>query len=170
MIGRPIAAILDSLPILSKEDGLYHVAMIGRKTIKLTYLLQKYRMIEVLCDKLSYFFHAGLDGAGKTTALYRLKFDQYINTVPTIGKRVTDCPVTFRAMSKDDSGINAESLLETVLKCKVNFYFLPSWFQIQIPQRIPVNISMWRVITFRFISYFWNILNKNWWAICLSCI
>ena len=27
----------------------------------------------------------GLDGAGKTTLLYRLKFDQYINAVPTIG-------------------------------------------------------------------------------------
>lgn len=28
----------------------------------------------------------GLDSAGKTTALYRLKFDQYLNTVPTIGE------------------------------------------------------------------------------------
>ena len=27
----------------------------------------------------------GLDSAGKTTALYRIKFDQYLNTVPTIG-------------------------------------------------------------------------------------
>ena len=27
----------------------------------------------------------GLDSAGKTTALYRLKFGQYINTLPTIG-------------------------------------------------------------------------------------
>ncbi|XP_054710557.1 ADP-ribosylation factor-like protein 4A [Uloborus diversus] len=27
----------------------------------------------------------GLDSAGKTTALYRLKFDQFLNTVPTIG-------------------------------------------------------------------------------------
>ncbi|XP_071451742.1 ADP-ribosylation factor-like protein 4C, partial [Hetaerina americana] len=27
----------------------------------------------------------GLDSAGKTTALYRLKFEQYVNTVPTIG-------------------------------------------------------------------------------------
>lgn len=27
----------------------------------------------------------GLDSAGKSTALYRLKFDQYLNTVPTIG-------------------------------------------------------------------------------------
>lgn len=27
----------------------------------------------------------GLDSAGKTTALYRMKFDQYLNTVPTIG-------------------------------------------------------------------------------------
>ena len=40
----------------------------------------------------------GLDSAGKTTALYRLKFDQYLNTVPTIGfncEKVScfrDCP------------------------------------------------------------------------------
>ena len=27
----------------------------------------------------------GPNGAGKTTALYRMKFDQYVNTVPTIG-------------------------------------------------------------------------------------
>lgn len=36
----------------------------------------------------------GLDSAGKTTALYRLKFDQYLNTVPTIGfncEKVNNC-------------------------------------------------------------------------------
>ena len=27
----------------------------------------------------------GLDSAGKTTALYRLKFGQYMNAAPTIG-------------------------------------------------------------------------------------
>ena len=27
----------------------------------------------------------GLDSAGKTTLLYRLKFGQYVNTAPTIG-------------------------------------------------------------------------------------
>ena len=27
----------------------------------------------------------GLDSAGKTTVLYRLKFKQYVNTAPTIG-------------------------------------------------------------------------------------
>lgn len=27
----------------------------------------------------------GLDSAGKTTVLYRLKFNQYVNTAPTIG-------------------------------------------------------------------------------------
>ena len=27
----------------------------------------------------------GLDGSGKTTILYRLKYGQYTNTVPTIG-------------------------------------------------------------------------------------
>ena len=27
----------------------------------------------------------GLDSAGKTTVLYRLKYDQYVSTVPTVG-------------------------------------------------------------------------------------
>ena len=27
----------------------------------------------------------GLDSAGKSTVLYRMKFDQYVNTVPTVG-------------------------------------------------------------------------------------
>lgn len=27
----------------------------------------------------------GLDSAGKTTVLYRMKFNQYMNTAPTIG-------------------------------------------------------------------------------------
>ena len=27
----------------------------------------------------------GLDGAGKTTALYRVKLEQYVDTVPTVG-------------------------------------------------------------------------------------
>ncbi|KRF85314.1 uncharacterized protein Dvir_GJ21658, isoform B [Drosophila virilis] len=35
----------------------------------------------------------GLDSAGKTTVLYRLKFDQYLNTVPTIG---FNCSGNFR--------------------------------------------------------------------------
>ena len=41
-----------------------------------------------LLDSLSHPVHVvmlGLDSAGKTTVLYRLKFDQYCNTVPTIG-------------------------------------------------------------------------------------
>ena len=29
--------------------------------------------------------NSGLDGAGKTTALYMMKLDQFLNTVPTIG-------------------------------------------------------------------------------------
>ncbi|CAL4120890.1 unnamed protein product, partial [Meganyctiphanes norvegica] len=41
----------------------------------------------------------GLDSAGKTTALYRLKFDQYLNTVPTIG-------------------FNCEKIKGTIGKCK----------------------------------------------------
>ena len=36
----------------------------------------------------------GLDGSGKTTILFRLKYGQYTNTVPTIGfncEKVTNC-------------------------------------------------------------------------------
>ena len=38
----------------------------------------------------------GLDGSGKTTILYRLKYGQYTNTVPTIGfncEKVTTRPM-----------------------------------------------------------------------------
>ena len=43
---------------------------------------------EVLPTRSKEDFHLvmiGLDGAGKTTVLYRMKVDQYLNTVPTIG-------------------------------------------------------------------------------------
>ena len=38
----------------------------------------------------------GLDGSGKTTILFRLKYGQYTNTVPTIGfncEKVTNCDI-----------------------------------------------------------------------------
>eukprot|EP00092_Neocalanus_flemingeri_P083806 GFUD01105203.1.p1 GENE.GFUD01105203.1~~GFUD01105203.1.p1 ORF type:complete len:192 (-),score=65.83 GFUD01105203.1:43-618(-) len=44
--------------------------------------------MEVLPSAAKEDFHLvmiGLDGAGKTTALYRMKLDQYLHTVPTIG-------------------------------------------------------------------------------------
>lgn len=37
------------------------------------------------CQGTLHVVMLGLDSAGKTTALYRLKFDQYLNAVPTIG-------------------------------------------------------------------------------------
>ena len=43
---------------------------------------------EVLPTRSKEDFHLvmiGLDGAGKTTILYRMKIDQYLNTAPTIG-------------------------------------------------------------------------------------
>ena len=45
-------------------------------------------IMDVLPSSSKEDFHLvmiGLDGAGKTTALYRMKLDQYLNTVPTIG-------------------------------------------------------------------------------------
>ena len=32
----------------------------------------------------------GLDAAGKTTILYKLKLGEIVTTIPTIGKRATD--------------------------------------------------------------------------------
>ena len=51
----------------------------------------------------------GLDSAGKTTALYRLKFDQYLNTVPTIG-------------------FNCEKIKGTAGKCKGKAKSISSFF------------------------------------------
>ena len=49
----------------------------------------------------------GLDSAGKSTVLYRLKFDQYVNTVPTIGNnhfkvrliKLKHCKINFNLHS-----------------------------------------------------------------------
>lgn len=38
--------------------------------------------------KLSYFFAVGLDAAGKTTILYKLKLGEIVTTIPTIGFNV----------------------------------------------------------------------------------
>ncbi len=56
-VGRGTTALLDSLPSVGSisRDHDHHVVM------------------------------NGLDAAGQTTVLYRLKFDQYVSTVPTIG-------------------------------------------------------------------------------------
>ena len=68
-------------------------------TILYLYLLELYRKMgagiakESLTNLTDHIpnlgaFHCamiGLDSAGKTTVLYRLKFNQYMNTAPTIG-------------------------------------------------------------------------------------
>lgn len=65
--------LLDALP--SQVVYTYHV---WRQTcITKMYILKLKGTLHVVM--------LGLDSAGKTTALYRLKFDQYLNTVPTIG-------------------------------------------------------------------------------------
>lgn len=37
----------------------------------------------------------GLDSAGKTTVLYRLKFNQYVNSAPTIGFNCEKVRISF---------------------------------------------------------------------------
>ncbi|KAK9410957.1 ADP-ribosylation factor-like 4C [Crotalus adamanteus] len=48
------------------------------------FLSCKIRIVPDLCGE-SGMVSEGLDSAGKTTVLYRLKFNEFVNTVPTIG-------------------------------------------------------------------------------------
>ncbi|CAG2174575.1 unnamed protein product, partial [Oppiella nova] len=52
-------------------------SILGKRMQSLIDLIANYKTLHIVM--------LGLDSAGKTTALYRLKFDQYLNTVPTIG-------------------------------------------------------------------------------------
>lgn len=47
--------------------------------------LSELKNLFIFCSQPMHVCLLGLDSAGKTTALYRMKFDQYLNTVPTIG-------------------------------------------------------------------------------------
>ena len=58
------------------------------------------RRLQSLIESLPFFqtLHitmVGLDSAGKTTALYRLKFEQYISTLPTIGFNCEKVKINF---------------------------------------------------------------------------
>ena len=59
----------------------------------------------------------GLDSAGKTTVLYRLKFNQYMNTAPTIGfncEKVRNCFVV-RIYAKE---------FEILMRCRIKHFFI----------------------------------------------
>ncbi|XP_027195534.2 ADP-ribosylation factor-like protein 4C [Dermatophagoides pteronyssinus] len=63
------------------------------------------KRLQSLIESLPFFqtLHitmVGLDSAGKTTALYRLKFGQYINTLPTIGFNCEKIKFDFRKSKK----------------------------------------------------------------------
>ena len=42
------------------------------------------------CGCASFFFAVGLDAAGKTTILYKLKLGEIVTTIPTIGERLRE--------------------------------------------------------------------------------
>ena len=46
----------------------------------------------------------GLDGAGKTTILYKLKFGEIVHTIPTIGFNVEEVTVKNLTMTVWDVG------------------------------------------------------------------
>lgn len=63
----------------------------------------------------------GLDSAGKTTALYRLKFDQYLNTVPTIGFNCERIKGTS-GKCKGKAGSKGSITFVEFVECKVGLY------------------------------------------------
>nr|XP_031848976.1 ADP-ribosylation factor-like protein 4A [Nomia melanderi] len=67
----------------------------------------------------------GLDSAGKTTALYRLKFDQYLNTVPTIG-------------------FNCERIRGGIGKAKGKSFFILSWLVSLVDPLLP-GVGLFRI-------------------------
>lgn len=70
----------------------------------------------------------GLDSAGKTTALYRLKFDQYLNTVPTIG---FNCERIRGAIGKAKGFFFVIIAIVIILKhCSFRFEFNLSAFKV----------------------------------------
>ena len=63
-------------------------------------------------------FSVGLDAAGKTTILYKLKLGEIVTTIPTIGKLVSSCSsprlgsddVIFYRVQRGDGGIQEHQL------------------------------------------------------------
>ena len=51
-----------------------------------SYLSTHKRCLEVFVKIYCFFFSVGLDAAGKTTILYKLKLGEVVTTIPTIGE------------------------------------------------------------------------------------
>lgn len=58
-------------------------------------------------DRSFHIAMLGLDSSGKTTALYRLKLDQYVNTIPTIGFNCEKIRLDLRGLYNDGEKRNA---------------------------------------------------------------
>lgn len=65
----------------------------------------------------------GLDAAGKTTILYRLKLGEVVTTIPTLGFNVETVKFNNISFTVWDLGI------EFVLIFNINLYFLNSEFE-----------------------------------------
>ena len=61
--------------------------------------------LEGSSEQLSSFrsFLVGLDAAGKTTILYKLKLGEIVTTIPTIGKRSIDLTLMFEIVHQPSS-------------------------------------------------------------------
>ena len=63
----------------------------------------------------------GLDAAGKTTILYKLKLNQHVNTIPTVGfnvETVTYKNVKFNVWVSNITGLNYNEKRDRVLNSR----------------------------------------------------
>lgn len=74
----------------------------------------------------------GLDAAGKTTILYKLKLGEIVTTIPTIGKTKT--------VSRD-----TERKPKNVFVFNVNILFSPAGFNVETVEYKNISFTVWDV-------------------------
>ena len=108
------------------------------------------RMYEVLSsftsEEPARILMLGLDAAGKTTILYKIKLDENVQTIPTIGKR-SWMKDELSTHCFDDLGFN----VETVEYKNISFTVWDVGGQVRMPVEL-FNLLMWE-FRIKFVHY-----------------
>ena len=82
----------------------------------------------------------GLDAAGKTTILYKLKLGEIVTTIPTIGK-----PATFRSTWMGSSFYLVSIILCSILVCCNGYKRLLLGFNVETVEYKNISFTVWDV-------------------------
>jgi ADP-ribosylation factor protein 1 len=114
------------------------------------------------CQKKSRILILGLDGAGKTTIIYKFKLDKYLTTVPTVGFNVETVKIKNTEMTIWDMG--GQDKLRTLWKyyfenCDALVFVIDSTDTSRFNE---VNEELFKILTdknmtsLKFVLIFWN--------------